>query len=531
MFDQYATYCPEDDKLRLYVGRVPREEYLALKADGWKSTPKQDCDFVAVWTVSREDTALEYSPGGIEDEDQSPQDRAADRAERFSGYRDKRESEAYGHADSYDAGPTVHGHQSQALAERRAAQHGRLAVRAVDQWRKAEYWTYRTEGVIKHALYVSAPGVRMGRIKKLEAELRKAEKDKAEYKFKFDSWSEILISEDEKAALLMANRFWDSGHYKHPRPESVSEYVREHGTSLYSLLTNADPITAKEAAAMWLEGSPEPEDENSWNNRYIEHLKLRLAYETQMLEAQGGRAADLEMVPGGRLGQKMITKVNKSPATGRVTSVEIWGERPSWQRRGSEAVIGPMLIKTERLAKEVYTPPTDQDLKEFKAWKAEQKAKTQAANKGAPKLINPSLEDAQRLQKIWNDKARERFERLKKEHKRFGEFCPSEVLEITQAVYSANSKGSYCKLETRELCAHGILKPQNYGGWSNARAEYLEKIGDAICKIRTAYKTIENPNAKTDTPDRIIVITDKPQKNLPACMFEPAAEEAATCAA
>ncbi len=26
-----ATYCPEDDKLRLYVGRVPREEYDFLR--------------------------------------------------------------------------------------------------------------------------------------------------------------------------------------------------------------------------------------------------------------------------------------------------------------------------------------------------------------------------------------------------------------------------------------------------------------------------------------------------------------------
>ena len=29
-----ATYCPEDNKLRLYVGRVPRDEYLKVRADG-----------------------------------------------------------------------------------------------------------------------------------------------------------------------------------------------------------------------------------------------------------------------------------------------------------------------------------------------------------------------------------------------------------------------------------------------------------------------------------------------------------------
>ncbi len=45
-----VTYSPEDNKLRLYVGRVPRDEYLRLKANGFISTPKQDCDFVATWT-------------------------------------------------------------------------------------------------------------------------------------------------------------------------------------------------------------------------------------------------------------------------------------------------------------------------------------------------------------------------------------------------------------------------------------------------------------------------------------------------
>ena len=46
-----ATYCPEDNKLRLYVGRVPREEYLKLRAEGWTALHKQreagGGDFVA----------------------------------------------------------------------------------------------------------------------------------------------------------------------------------------------------------------------------------------------------------------------------------------------------------------------------------------------------------------------------------------------------------------------------------------------------------------------------------------------------
>lgn len=179
-----ATYSPEDNKLRLYVGRVPRDEYERLRAEGWTSTPKQSCDFVATWTPTRRDTALEYA-GIIEDEDMGPEERAADRAERFGGYRDKRLSEATGHADKYEAGPSAFGYQNAARAERKAARFDRIAGRACDAWSKAEYWQQRTAGVISHALYKSNPGVRMGRIKTLEAEQRKTLANIQEYKNRY----------------------------------------------------------------------------------------------------------------------------------------------------------------------------------------------------------------------------------------------------------------------------------------------------------------------------------------------------------
>ena len=101
---QEVTYCPEDNKLRLYVGRVPRDEYERLRSAGFTSTPKQDCDFVTTWTPSREDLAREFLGDGddIGDEDYAPEERAADRAERFGVYRDKRRTEAGGHADDFD---------------------------------------------------------------------------------------------------------------------------------------------------------------------------------------------------------------------------------------------------------------------------------------------------------------------------------------------------------------------------------------------------------------------------------------------
>lgn len=54
-----ATYEMESNKLRLYVGRVDRPTFDRLRAEGWQVTPKQGCDFAAVWTPQRRATALE----------------------------------------------------------------------------------------------------------------------------------------------------------------------------------------------------------------------------------------------------------------------------------------------------------------------------------------------------------------------------------------------------------------------------------------------------------------------------------------
>ena len=117
--DSYsATYCPEDNKLRLYCGRVERDTYDYLRKNGWTATPKQSCDFVATWSPSAEDTALSMigESDEIGDEDYSPEERAADRAERFAGYRDKRRGEAGAYADKLPSDPV--GFQSQERADR-----------------------------------------------------------------------------------------------------------------------------------------------------------------------------------------------------------------------------------------------------------------------------------------------------------------------------------------------------------------------------------------------------------------------------
>lgn len=478
-----ATYCPEDNKLRLYVGRVPHDEYLKLRADGWVSTPKQrengGCDFVATWTPNRRDTCLEYADC-ILDEDQSPEERAADRAERFAGYRDKRTNEATGHADRYDAQPNAHGYQSQARAERAAARHDRIADHAVDAWSKAEYWTSRTAGVISHALYKSRPDVRMGRIKVLEAELRKRTSDRQKYIDFFRCWKDVEAEQDAeqqtKMAYLLVNSYHCHGDYKHPD--------EDYTASLYSLMTSEKrrKITGKEAAALWLADKVEPSIDSEWTL----HLKLRLAYENQMLEAQGGRAGVVEMVPGGKLGNHLIVKVCKSNVTGRVVSVWIKGSKIKGYTYQAKDVAGAEYslhqIETERLSADSYTAPTEDSLKELADHQNLEKAR-KSKIKPVP-LINPTEADAEKLQAIWNAEEKQ----------------PAKIAKMTQAEYSARSGTEYSPCKTVTICELGT--------------EHRSRYGENITR-HDVFKVRLYKSGVYESADRVVVIVDKPQKALP----------------
>jgi hypothetical protein len=455
-----ATYSPEDNKLRLYVGRVPREEYLALKAQGWTSTPKQGCDFVATWTPEREDMALSYLEEGedIGDEDYSPEERAADKAERLAGYRDKRLAEATGRADAFDAGPTAFGHQNRDRAERQARRHDRHRTHAVSQWSKAEYWQHRTAGVISHALHRSSASVRRGRILTLESERRKLV---AGY-----------TPTDNPPHIINQQAYsWSTRSYKYDGAEVPHVWVGPKGRGgHYVELASLEAIKA---------GS----------RRWLDHYDLRLTYERSMLEVEGGMAGDCEMEPGGWIGKWQIERVCKSPATGRVVSVHIRHDDGKLHR-----------FNIERLGEGVYRAPTDAEREQFKVVTKERKAAEKASKPISPALINPTDEDAERLQAIWNSHAEERHKR----NKAYGTFEPSKVHRMTQAQYSAYSKGTHSHYETVDVTEQ--LRER----WSSAMGREM-KGRVVIFKVRKAPSS----GSMSYRADCVIVISDKPQKRIP----------------
>jgi hypothetical protein len=89
-----ATYSPEDNKLRLYATtRLDDETYGRVKAAGFIWAPKQGLFVAPMWTPNREDLLFELA-GEIDDEDTSLVDRAEQRADRFSDYKDSRIEDA-----------------------------------------------------------------------------------------------------------------------------------------------------------------------------------------------------------------------------------------------------------------------------------------------------------------------------------------------------------------------------------------------------------------------------------------------------
>jgi hypothetical protein len=329
----------------------------------------------------------------------------------------------------------------------------------------------------------------MGRIKELESEIRKAEKSRAEYLATRGQWVRCSEMTDEQAQTAQATAlaYVEHGDYVHPRTGKKT-YLYAHTKSEGE---HADPLNGAELCALWLSKHGPLAGEGPW----LTHYRMRLAYENQMLEAQGGRAAFVEMEAGGFLGSHQVQRVYKSPATGRVCSVEIWGpSSANYDRKGKaygEDNPRPLTlhkINVERMASNAYRAPTDEERAAFLAeTKAAKKAATAKRALNPCPLVNPSDEDAERLQEIWNEKARTPEQRQK-------------VVRMDQAQYSARSSGTYCSCKTVVVCETG--------------REHTTRMGSKITRS-DVFKVRCTSGAGNSWVDRVIVITDKPRTAVP----------------
>lgn len=289
----YATYSPDDDKLRIYPDtRLPKDTYLRVKGTGFTWAPKQEL-FVAVWTPEREDICIELC-GEIGDEDTSLVERAEERAERFGEYAEKRETEAErakeavaAIADGIPLGqPILLAHHSEKRARKDAEKIKSGMQKAIRLWETSKYWTERAKGALSHAKYKEKPEVRHRRIKTLEAELRQC---KSRYTPPDDPphiINQTAIGESEPTPHVWVGPKGGRGGY-------------------------------------WAKVSELPNIKARYE-RWERHLENRIAYEKAMLDEQGGVASDrFDIQVGGQAliegSWLTILRINKSG--GAISSV------------------------------------------------------------------------------------------------------------------------------------------------------------------------------------------------------------------
>ncbi|UFX42096.1 DUF3560 domain-containing protein [Bradyrhizobium sp. 41S5] len=296
-----ATYSPDDNKLRLYPAhRLDAEDYARVKAAGFKWAPRQELFVKPTWSPGAEDLLIEMC-GEIGDEDTTLTDRAEQRADRFEGYSEKRLAEAESArkvsdeiAERFYGGqPILVGHHSEKRARKDQERIHSNMRKAVRLWDTSNYWTARAAGAIAHAKYKELPAVRHRRIKGIESDKRKVERQQAETERQLKAWQIVAgINDPEKqraAGLAVANvgGYWSMSFplADYPRDPPASQYEGPMG--LWSAI-DGNVITAAQAAAIAI---PSLERSGPRRARWIAHYDNRLAYERAMLAEQIGAEA------------------------------------------------------------------------------------------------------------------------------------------------------------------------------------------------------------------------------------------------
>lgn len=294
-----ATYSPDDNKLRFYpLHRLAAEEYQRVRGAGFIWAPKQELFVAPTWTPEREDLLLELA-GEIDDEDKGLVERAEERAERFEDYSEKRADDSKrAHAavaaiaDNIPLGQPIlvgHRHHSERHARKDAERIHDGMRKAIRMWDTAKYWQQRAEGAIRHARYKERAEVRARRIKGIETDLRRQQKNQAATEGRLEAWQKISAMNDpeaqQKAALMVANNCHLGQRFPladFPRDPPASQYEGE--MSLWSAL-DGGVIDARQAAEISIASA---ERYLPVCRRWIEHFEHRLTYERAMLAEQGG---------------------------------------------------------------------------------------------------------------------------------------------------------------------------------------------------------------------------------------------------
>jgi len=475
-----ATYSVEDNKLRLYASkRLDEDLFKRVKDEGFRWAPKQELFVAPKWTPLREDLCIELA-GEISAEESTMVERAQAKADRLDNLAQKRadQSNAFHRAADqlaerfYMGQPILVGHHSEGKARRDQAKMHNAMDKAVKTAEAVQYWQWKAEGVERHANRKANPAVRARRIKTLLAELRDRQRDINHAHICVDLWEKIKAESDQEKFGQLVRYYVDA----QLKTGSATPYYR--GDSLWSQL-NEEKITSSEVVEKCL---------TFWNGRtnslytarWINHILNRLAYERSEL----GEVNRFE-------GELTATQIQAFTREHGAHKPKANKQDDLWLLSSSVAL--PLHIAN---GKELLLSNSKWcDLMQASGYEVTSAKPRRKSTKKIVPLINPTKEEAERLQALWNTNAQ-----ASKGHTTLGGIKPSSIRIMKQAVFSANSKGDYSPFNTIELDSQGNKVWHSYKGAS----------AEAVCRIRTG-----SGGGSIYSPASIIVLEDKLAKTLP----------------
>lgn len=470
-----ATYSPEDNKLRIYASsRLDAETYARVKEAGFKWAPKQELFVAPKWTPQREDLAVELA-GEIEAEEMTLAERAAIKAERLDDLAHKRHAEANVFARRADelsqafymGQPILVGHHSERRARKTQERMHSASTAAVKAEGSANYWLSRASGVEHFANRKNDPRVRANRIKTLLAELRDLQRGINAAHAALAIWEKCTTDDQIRYALgnMDIRKTWAS-------------------YDLYSKVYNGE-IAPADARQQCIKGATIAAN-GPIRRRWIEHVLNRLAFERSML-------GDVARYDG-----------ELTPVIIQAFAREHGAESPKCTATdpGHFQLESPVPLPAHIAAGSWLELSEDdwRDLMQATGYTVpEKKPRRTSAKPDAVPLINPSREQAEQLQTVWNLRME-----LACQGQRHVVAKTGDVYSTTQAHYSANSKGDYASLKTIEIAADGRPVRMEWRKMERVRS------GEPVARIRISTK-----GATFHKPDSVVVITDKPSKPLP----------------
>lgn len=216
--DYWALITWEEGKLELHSRyTLDKDVFKALMGEGFKYVQGETI-YYAPYTPWRYKYLMDnFGITALEDDfEKHLRERAENRSDRFEGFSDNAAKRGASHLDTanriserfYMGQPILVGHHSEGKARRDQAKMWDKTRQGIDEQDRASYWSNRADGAINRANRRETLRAVVNRIDRLEADLRKAERELAKSpegkNWHWESWRWFYTNRLEFERALLA---------------------------------------------------------------------------------------------------------------------------------------------------------------------------------------------------------------------------------------------------------------------------------------------------------------------------------------